>query len=167
MKGERFGYHNRDFSFNASIQVSAPESGFSLEIGKSGDSFYPVISLSGYSGYIFDQSGNFVHGYRQNEVFNFSGNYFFGDYYDSGGNVLVDETGIARFSYFINDVLICNNLTGQTGFIDSIIFDDQDDQNTLLLDLFLDTGSPCVLADSTGTYLLSSESYYLSASDCN
>lgn len=165
MKGERIGYHNQNFSFNASIQISAPESGFSLKIGRTGDPFYTAVALSGYSGYIFDQSGNFVHGYRQNEVVNFSGNYFFGPSVDTG-NPLVDETGIARFSYFIDDILICNNITGPTGFIDTILFEDQGGENTLAIDLFLDTGSPCVIADDTGTYILSSEGYYLSASDC-
>jgi hypothetical protein len=167
MKGYNLGYHNKSFSFNASIAVSVPESGFSMEIGKTGEnSFDPVVSFSGYSGYLFDQSGLLVHGYRQNQVFNVSGNYFYGDAYDSGDNVFEDSTGIARFSYFINDNLIRNNISGQTGFIDSIIFEDYGNQNTLSIEIFLDTGSPCVIADNTGTYTLSSEGYYLAASNC-
>lgn len=181
MKGFNLGYHNKSFSFNASISVSVPESGFNIQIGKTGDPFDPVISFSGYSGYLFDQSGLLVHGYRQNEVFNISGNYFYGDTYNSGGgfqiiegdilvpildNVFQDDTGNARFSYFINGNLIRNNISGQTGFIDCITFEDYNNQNTASIDFFLDTGSSCVLADNTGSYILSSEGYYLSPKNC-
>lgn len=166
MKGYRLGYHNQDFVFNASFQVCNTDTGFVFQIGKSGDSFYPVVSFSGYSGYIFDQSGSFVHGYRKNELINISGNYFYGDTFVSG-NPLVDETGIARLSYFINDNLIANNISGQTGFFDTVTFEDYGCDALFSLEYVLETGSPCVLADNTGTYLLSSEGYYLAASDCN
>ena len=161
MKTRPIGYHNKSFVFSADIQVSAPESGFLFQIGRSGDpDFYPAISFSGSEGFIFDQEGEFIGGYRQNELFNISGNYFYGDQ-SMSGDVLIDYTGEARFSYFLNGNLISNNINGQTGFLEMIHFEDHDNQNNLFFEITKDTGASNVIRDSGSTYLLSSEGHYL------
>tara|TARA_Y100000114_G_scaffold90083_1_gene83645 strand:+ start:607 stop:1104 length:498 start_codon:yes stop_codon:yes gene_type:complete len=161
MKTKSIGYHNRSLVFSADIQVSAPESGFLFQIGRSGDpDFYPAISFSGSEGFIFDQEGEFVGGYRQNQLFNISGNYFYGDQ-STSGNLLIDHTGEARFSYFLNGNLISNNINGQTGFLETIRFEDHNNQNNLFFEIVKETGSSNVIRDSGSTYLASSEGYYL------
>ena len=51
MKTRSIGYHNKSLVFSADIQVGIPESGFLLQIGRSGDpDFYPAISFSGSEG---------------------------------------------------------------------------------------------------------------------
>jgi|TARA_B100001094_G_C18072523_1_gene740831 hypothetical protein len=161
MKTKSIGYHNRSLVFSADIQVSAPESGFLFQIGRSGDpDFYPAISFSGSEGFIFDQEGEFVGGYRQNQLFNISGNYFYGDQ-STSGNLLMDHTGEARFSYFLNGNLISNNINGQTGFLQTIRFEDHDNQNNLFFEIVKETGSSNVIRDSGSTYLASSEGHYL------
>jgi len=161
MKTKSIGYHNRSLVFSADIQVSAPESGFLFQIGRSGDpDFYPAISFSGSEGFIFDQEGEFVGGYRQNQLFNISGNYFYGDQ-STSGNLLMDHTGEARFSYFLNGNLISNNINGQTGFLQTIRFEDHDNQNNLFFEIVKETGASNVIRDSCSTYLASSEGHYL------
>lgn len=56
--------------------------------------------FSGYEGYVFDQSGRFVGGYAPNIPVNIS--------------VHMKEDN--SYSYFINDSLIANNMSGSTGF---------------------------------------------------
>lgn len=56
--------------------------------------------FSGYEGYVFDQSGRFVGGYAPNIPVNIS------------VHMKEDDS----YSYFINDSLIANNITGSTGF---------------------------------------------------
>ena len=56
--------------------------------------------FSGYEGYVFDQSGRFVGGYAPNVPVNIS------------VHMKSDDT----YSYFIDDVLIANNVSGSTGF---------------------------------------------------
>lgn len=56
--------------------------------------------FSGNVGYIFDQSGRFVGGYSHDLAFDIS----------------VHMKRNNTYSYFINDVLIANNVTGSTGF---------------------------------------------------
>lgn len=62
--------------------------------------------FSGYEGYVFDQSGRFVGGYAPNIPVNIS------------VHMKEDDS----YSYFINDSLIANNMSGSTGF-DYIEFD--------------------------------------------
>tara|TARA_R110000787_G_scaffold78925_1_gene172394 strand:+ start:1294 stop:1788 length:495 start_codon:yes stop_codon:yes gene_type:complete len=164
MKGHSIGYHNKDFAFSANIQVNVPNSGFSFQIGKTGDPFYPVVSFSGHSGYLFDQSGSFFGGYRRGETFTISGNYFFGDT-TLVGKVTTDENATGRFSYYHNDNLIANNINGPTGFFDTVLFEDYGGLNSLTFTPILETGSQNALLDTTGTYLLSSEGYFLSSND--
>lgn len=164
MKSIDLGYYNQDFVFNAQIQIAEVDSGFSFNIGQTGQE--PIVSFSGYSGYIFDQSGDLIGGYRKNQAINISGNYFYGDV-SSTGNVVFDGTGNGRFSYFVNNNLIRNNISGQTGFYDTISFNSQNDQNILTLSMDISTGSPCVLKSSEGDYLFPSEDdFYLAGSDC-
>jgi hypothetical protein len=56
--------------------------------------------FSGYEGYVFDQSGRFVGGYAPNVPVNIS------------VHMKEDDS----YSYFINDSLIANNMSGSTGF---------------------------------------------------
>lgn len=155
MTGQHIGYQNQNFSFSADISVGIPESGFQLAFGKKGsvdppfDPFTNVVEFSGVSGYLFDQSGRFFGGYQKNKTFTITGDVF---HTAGDGN---------RFSYGTSDYLVANNVEIPSGFIDSVIFEDYDGQNTLIMDLNLETGSPVVLADNTGLYLLSSEGYYL------
>lgn len=164
MKGYSLGYHNQDLVFSADIFIGEPELGFSFEIGKTGDPFYPVASFSGHSGYIFDQSGFFIGGYRKNQTINISGNYFFGDVTQSG-RVSTDDNATGRLSYYINDILIANNINGPTGFFDTILFNDQSGNNTLSLTLTPQTGSPTILLDKNSVRITSSEGYYFSTND--
>ncbi|MDB4317706.1 hypothetical protein N9973_00250 [bacterium] len=56
--------------------------------------------FSGYEGYVFDQSGRFVGGYAKNIPVNIS----------------VHMKSNDTYSYFVDDVLIANNIAGSTGF---------------------------------------------------
>lgn len=159
MKQTIIGYTNVNFTFEASIQVKTPASGFLFQLGQTGDPFFPIISFSGNSGYIFDQSGNFFGGYIKNEQFSISGNYFFGDYVETG-NLANDHTATGRLSYYFNNTLIANDIKG-TGFIDALRFEDYNNQNSLIFNITFDTGSSDGLMDSNGLYLLSSEGFYL------
>lgn len=164
MKGYPLGYSNQNLSFSADLYVGFSSSGFSFELGKTGDPFYSTISFSGYSGYIFDQSGDFVGGYKRGQNINISGNYFFGDLATSG-NEIVDDFSTGRLSYYINNKLICNNISGPTGFFDTILFEDYDGVNTMSLEVILEDGSPTALQDSDQFYLISSDGYYLCSND--
>jgi hypothetical protein len=164
MKSALIGYHNQDFVFSADIAISTPESGFLFHIGRSGEPFYPVISFSGNNGYLFDQSGHFVGGYRKFEPITISGNFVAGEKLVSG-NITYDDYSVGRLSYYINNVLIANNITGPSGYFDTILFDDQSGKNTLAIEFIRQTGSPNVLTDNTFSYLLSSDGHFLAAND--
>ena len=153
MKDYLLGYTNVDFSFNSDIVVRVPESGFLLQLGQTGTNFYPVVSFSGVSGYIFDRRGDFVGGYVKNETFSLSGNY---NYLSSG----TEATG--RLSYYINKTLIANNLYS-TGFIDTIRFEGYTDDTTSNISIVLDTGDVMALMDVSGVYLQGSGGEYLLA----
>lgn len=174
MTGAYIGYHNQNFSVNANITIQIPTSGFSLKFGRigswenhitqveneveirrmgppCGEPFVSVVAFSGYSGYIFDQSGNLIGGYLKNEPFDLEFNAFYG-------------TGQKnRLSYKINNTLIANNLPINSGdvFIDAMVFEDFGDRNNLYFKLKTETGSPTVIAGHTGLYILSSEGFYL------
>jgi hypothetical protein len=164
MKSIDLGYYNQDFVFNAQVQVIDVASGFSFEIAQSGQD--PIVSFSGQSGYLFDQQSDLIGGFRKNQAINISGNYFYGESH-STGNVVFDGTGEGRFSYFVNGNLIKNNISGQTGFYDTLYFNSSNDQNILTLSLDISTGSPCVLKSKDGNYSFPSEDdYYLASSDC-
>lgn len=146
-------YTNVSFTFNADISVGT--TGFLLQIGRTGD-LNSSVSFSGYSGYLFDQSGSMFGGYQRSKKFNISGNYFFGQY-NKTDKILNDEEAVCRLSYYLNDTLIANNIL-TTGFIDAVSFSGQSMNFTLTTD----TGASTVLCDEGTNYLLSSDNYYLS-----
>lgn len=158
MTGKYIGYHNKNFSAQADINIGVPESGFVIQFGRIGswgdppfETFSPVISFSGYSGYIFDQDQNMVGGYLKGQPISIDLDAFYG-------------TGqVNRLSYKINNVLISNNTPVASGdvFIDSMLFEDYGGLNYLNLILKTETGSPTVLAGNTGLYILSSDGFYL------
>lgn len=150
MKGVYIGYHNQPFSFNAEIALTVPQSGFALKFGQTGSPFYSNVSFSGISGYLFDKSGVFFGGYQKNVPFRISGDFFFND-------------ASPRYAYYYNDVLVANNIYGGTGFIDAVIFEDYGSNSSCRIDFTKAGGSPIILADNTGIYLVSSEGYFLSA----
>lgn len=157
MKTSLIGYHNQNFIFSADIHVNSP-SGFALHLSKTGDSIYDIVSFSGYSGYIFDQRGDFVGGYRKNQLVNISGNYFYGSF-PTTGNLIQDDNAPSRLSYFLNDKLVSNCVSGQTGYFDIVRFEDYG-ANTLNFEYILDTGSPDFIVASGYVPLVSSEGWY-------
>ena len=87
--------------FDFSINVKSPSSGFEFTIQESG--IYPVkniITFSGNEGYVFDQSGHLCGGYQSGVPFDISVHYS------------RDFTG---FSYYFNNTLIANNMSGMSG----------------------------------------------------
>ena len=68
--------------------------------------------ISGGEGYLFDQSGRFVGGYSKNVPINIS------------VHMKSDNT----YSYFLEDILIANNISGCTGF-DFIEFEKNGDSS--------------------------------------
>lgn len=146
-----FGFTNVDFSFNADITVGVPESGFLLQVGQTGTPFYPSISFSGISGYVFDQRGDMVGGYVKDEAFSISGNYNY------EGNT-VEATG--RLSSYVNNTLISNNLYS-TGFVDSIRFEGYTSDSTSHISIVQDTGDFTALMETGSSYLLSSDGSFL------
>ena len=83
------------------VTVNNPLSGFEFTIQDSGVT--PVenlITFSGNEGYVFDQSGHFCGGYQSGVPFDISVHYS------------KDFTG---FSYYFNNTLIANNMSGMSG----------------------------------------------------
>ena len=89
---------------NLDILVENTFSGFSVAAGTGNAGGDGLLNsgfvFSGYEGYVFDQSGRFVGGYATNIPVNIS------------VHMKSDDT----YSYFIDDVLIANNVSGSTGF---------------------------------------------------
>lgn len=158
MTGTYLGYHNQNFAAEADIIVQVPDSGFVLHFGRIGswagppyETFTPVISFSGCSGYLFDQEQNLIGGYLKDQRVSLEIDAFYG------------ISQLNRLSYKVNGTLVANNRPIASGdvFIDAMLFEDYDGQNTLNMTLFAEDGSPTVLAGNTGLYLLSSEGFYL------
>ncbi len=161
MQSSFIGYHNQNLAFTANIQVNSP-SGFIFHLSKTGEFIYDVVSFSGFSGYIFDQMGNFVGGYRKNELINISGNYIYGPHLNTGA-LTVDDNSPSRLSYYLNNKLISNSISGQTGYFDTVRFENYG-LNTMNFDYIKQTGSPNVIVDSGYFPIESSEGYYLAGS---
>ena len=90
--------------FDVTVVVDNPLSGFEFSIMETGVGA-PALSLiqfSGQEGYVFDQSGNFVGGYRSGVPFDMSIHY---DWTTTG------------FKYYFEDVLVANNLKVNTGIL--------------------------------------------------
>lgn len=134
------------FSFLATIVPRSPDSGFSLSFGNSGeDGFITGARFYGRSGLVFDQENNFFGGYYSGRSLDIEG-HFFG----------------SRLSYFCDGVLMNNNIPVSNDF-DCVEFEKLGD-SSLRLELnyisgFRDTES--TLRDNAGSYLLSSEGFYL------
>jgi hypothetical protein len=99
---------------NLDINVDNLELGFLVAAGTGNPAGDGLLNsgfvFSGYEGYVFDQSGRFVGGYEPNLPINLS------------VHMKSDDT----YSYFIDNVLIENNVSGSTGF-DYIEFDKHND----------------------------------------
>jgi len=94
-----------------SISVDDAESGFHVAIGSGDDGggalAYSGIMFSGYEGYIFDQSGDFVGGYSKDVTFTISTH-------------IHDDDHV---SYYLNNDLIKNNYTTITNKPNRIEFE--------------------------------------------
>ncbi len=87
--------------FNVGLEVHNPVSGFEFSIMETGAAVaVNLIQFSGVSGYLFDQSGNFFGGYQSGAPFEMCIHY--------------DKTNTG-FKYYLDNVLIANNMTSQTG----------------------------------------------------
>lgn len=95
--------------------------GFSVAIGAGTNEDngldYSGILFSGYEGYIFDQDGDFVGGYRENKQFTITTH--------------IHED--SHVSYYIDDVLIKNNyVTLTTGSVNRIEFEKHGDSSVYI-----------------------------------
>ena len=101
-------YPSGSFIANIEFRVNDPKSGFSFALGNgTGESnFFTGLYFKGYSGYIFDQSGNFFGGYRSGARFDMEVRCF-------------DQE---RAAYFLNGKLIANNID-VSGSINCVEFD--------------------------------------------
>ena len=101
---------------NLTISIDDTFSGFSVAAGTGNAGGDGLLNsgfvFSGSVGYIFDQSGRFVGGYSPDVPFDIS----------------VHMKRNDTYSYFINDVLIANNVSGSTGF-DYIEFEKHGDSS--------------------------------------
>lgn len=104
---------------NFEVTVDNTYSGFSILAGTATEERDDLLNISfgfnGYEGYIFDISGRFVGGYSKDVPVTLS------------VHMKDDET----YSYFINDTLICNNMSGVTGF-NSIEFNKHGNSSILI-----------------------------------
>lgn len=143
------GYNQSVIDFT--ISVNDVESGFSVAAGLLDSEYdsptllYTGFAFSGYNGYVFDSQGDFVGGYSLNKPF----------------NIVVKIDDNSQYSYFINNVLIANNLTGN--YFDCIEFDKHLDSSLLIQhdgninDLFYNDA----LQDFSGNFLFSSDNILL------
>ena len=105
-----------NFSFVANVVPRSPDSGFSLCIGSTGETydFLTGISFVGRSGIVFDQSGNFF------------GGYYSGRSIEIEGHIIGD-----RLSYFCDGVLMNNNIF-VTGNFNAVEFNKLNDSTAIV-----------------------------------
>lgn len=116
------GYITGDYSFNSEIIPHNPKNGFKMVFGMSGISgITGSVIFSGNSGNVFDQVGDMVGGYSSGRSLYISGNVF-------------AETE-SRMSYYINGVLIKNNLPLSNKQSDTISFDNYN-SGSLSIDIY-------------------------------
>ena len=110
-----------DQMISSSITINSPESGFSLAFGflSGGNTFQTGFAFSGYSGMLFDQSGNFYGGYSKGVQFDLNIHFFAAE---------------ERISYFFEDTLISNNIyqIKKLPFLDSVEFEKIEDSTLAL-----------------------------------
>lgn len=141
------GYSKSVFDFQVSLDQSSL---FSIAIGftnDGGQSLYNTgFVISGYEGYIFDKSGNFVGGYSKNKSF----------------NLLVNQHEENYYSCFIDNKLVNNYLLGDN-LINCVEFDKEQDSNSSIV--FSHKGKDILnftfLQDSAGNILISSDNIVL------
>lgn len=134
------------FKFLATIVPKSPDSGFSLSFGTSGEAgFTTGARFYGRSGLVFDQENNFFGGYYSGRSLDIEGHFF--------GN---------RLSYLYNGTLINNNIPLLNNF-NCIEFEKLNDSelNVVLNYVSGLRDSESGLVDSGGTFLLSSDGFYL------
>lgn len=103
------------FIMNLEVTVDNASSGFSVAagVGLNGNELQNTgFIFSGYEGYIFDQNENFVGGYSKDIPFNIS----------------VHTRSDGSYSYFIDEVLIANNVIGEIN-LDLIEFEKHGDSS--------------------------------------
>ena len=103
--------------YSVDLNINSPESGFEFSLMETGyDGSWKTANLatiSGVSGYLFDQSGNFFAGFESGTPFNIK------VYYDYDNKA---------FSYYHEDILMANSLdvTGydvfETGLVNFAMF---------------------------------------------
>ena len=60
------------------IYIDSPSSGFDLTVMETGAGTRDdIFSFSGYEGYVFDQSGRFIGGYRSGTSFNIQTHFYY------------------------------------------------------------------------------------------
>ena len=137
-----------DCVINADFAINSPDSGFSFYLGHGeSSSFITGFGFYGYSGYLFDHSGNFFGGYSSGAQFKLSCHLF-------------DEE--QRVSYFYNDVLMNNNLLFKNNLtVTSVEFDKINNSTVLIfVDDKIEQGL-YALADYNGNNLISSDNLLL------
>lgn len=134
------------------ITIDNPASGFSLMFGYSGDgsNFVTGFGFSGYSGYLFDNSGTFFGGYQSGIEFQIDSHIFRNE---------------NRVSYFYNGSLIRNNIYYSSSLlkINAVEFDKIADSVASIIVYDGDKESYNVLLDSSGIFLYSSDNLLLKA----
>jgi len=114
--------------YSVDLNINSPESGFEFSLMETGyDGSWKtanLVTISGVSGYLFDQSGNFFGGFQSGIPFNVK------IYYDYDNKT---------FSYDLNDVLMANSLdvTGYdvfgTGLVNLAMFHKHGDSSATVV----------------------------------
>ncbi len=114
--------------YSVDLDITSPESGFEFSLMETGyDGSWKtanLVTISGVSGYLFDQSGNFFGGFQSGIPFNVK------IYYDYDNKT---------FSYDLEDVLMANSLdvTGydvfETGLVNLAMFHKHGDSSATVV----------------------------------
>jgi hypothetical protein len=114
--------------YSVDLNINSPESGFEFSLMETGyDGSWKtanLVTISGVSGYLFDQSGNFFGGFQSGIPFNVK------IYYDYDNKT---------FSYDLEDVLMANSLdvTGydvfETGLVNLAMFHKHGDSSATVV----------------------------------
>ncbi len=130
--------------------INSPQSGFSFSIGGTNQNniFSTGFSFSGYSGYLFDQSGNLFGGYYSGTQFDLNLHFFEQD---------------KRISYFYDDVLMANNIYCKSNslILDTIEFDKINNSTVNIANILENEAAFFYLKDNSGILLVSSDNKLL------
>lgn len=137
------GYQQSIIDFN--IIIESTDNPFSISLGIGSEQYGNLdltrFSLSGYEGYIFDNSGSFIGGYKSNTPFQFK----------------IVQHKDQHFSSYINNKLINNDIQGD--LINCVEFDKNGESSISFSHKGLDTVN--FLKDSNGIILISSDNIVL------